>query len=75
FSVQYETPDVASVGSTEAAVRGIAGVRFASTGSLALGGISVMRVTYAGDMAALKAALSARGFRVQEGGGALRISR
>ena len=75
FSVQYETPDVASVGSTEAAVRGIAGVRSASTGSLALGGISVMRVTYAGDMAALKAALSARGFRVQEGGGALRISR
>ena len=75
FSVQYETPDVASVGSTEAAVRGIAGVRSASTGSLALGGISVMRVTLAGDMAALKAALSARGFRVQEGGGALRISR
>ncbi|MBK9588942.1 MAG: heavy-metal-associated domain-containing protein [Sphingomonadales bacterium] len=75
FSVQYETPDVASVGSTEAAVRGIAGVRSASTGSLALGGISVMRVTFAGDMAALKAALSARGFRVQEGGGALRISR
>ena len=75
FSVQYETPDVASVGSTEAAVRGIAGVRSAATGSLALGGISVMRVTFAGDMAALKAALSARGFRVQEGGGALRISR
>ncbi|MFO1241381.1 MAG: heavy-metal-associated domain-containing protein [Sphingomonadaceae bacterium] len=75
FSVQYETPDVASVGSTEAAVRGIAGVRSASTGSLALGGISVMRVTYAGDIAALKAALAARGFRVQEGGGALRISR
>ncbi|WP_219892843.1 heavy-metal-associated domain-containing protein [Aquisediminimonas profunda] len=75
FSVQYETPDVASVGSTEAAVRGIAGVRSASTGSLALGGISVMRVTYAGDIGALKAALAAKGFRVQEGGGALRISR
>lgn len=75
FSVQYETPDVASVGSTEAAIRGIAGVRSTSTGSLALGGISVMRVTYAGDIAALKAALAAKGFRVQEGGGALRISR
>lgn len=74
-SIQYETPDVASVGSTEAAVRGIAGVRAASTASLALGGISIMRVTYAGDVAALKGALSARGFRVQEGGGALRISR
>lgn len=75
YSVQYETPDVASVSSTEAAVRGISGVRFASTGSLALGGVSVMRVTFAGDLGALKAALSARGFKVQEGGGALRISR
>ncbi len=75
FSVQYDTPDVASVSSTEAAVRGIAGVRAASTGSLALGGVSVMRVTFTGDLAALKAALSARGFRVQEGGGVLRISR
>lgn len=75
FSVQYETPDVASVGSMEAAIRGIAGVRSASTGSLALGGISIMRVAYAGDIASLKAALAARGFRVQEGGGALRISR
>jgi hypothetical protein len=75
FSIQYETPDVASVGSTEGVVRGIAGVRSASTGSLALGGVSVMRVTFSGDLAALKAALSARGFRVQEGGGALRISR
>jgi hypothetical protein len=75
YSVQYETPDVASVSSTEAAVRGIAGVRSASTGSLALGGVSVMRVTFTGDIAALKAALSARGFRVQEGSGSLRISR
>lgn len=75
FSVQYDTPDVASVSSTEAAVRGIAGVRSASTGSLALGGVSVMRVTFTGDIAALKAALSARGFRVQEGSGSLRISR
>lgn len=75
YSVQYETPDVASVSSTESAVRSIAGVKSASTGSLALGGVSVMRVSFAGDLAALKSALSARGFKVQEGGGALRISR
>ena len=75
YTVQYDTPDVASVSSTEAAVRGISGVRSASTGSLALGGVSVMRVTFAGDLGTLKAALSARGFKVQEGGGALRISR
>lgn len=75
YSVQYETPDVASVSSTEGTVRSITGVRSASTASLALGGVSVMRVTFTGDLAALKAALSARGFKVQEGGGALRISR
>ena len=34
-----------------------------------------MRVTFRGDLAALKAALAARGFNVQEGGGQLRISR
>lgn len=75
YSVQYETPDVASVSSTEGTVRSIAGVKSVSTGSLALGGVSIMRVSFTGDLAALKSALSARGFRVQEGGGALRISR
>ncbi len=75
FTVQYETPDVASVSSTEGTIRGMAGVKSVSTGSLALGGVSVMRVSFAGDLAALKAALAARGFKVQEGGGALRISR
>ncbi len=75
FTVQYDTPDVASVSNVEAAVRGVPGVKSASTGSLALGGVSVMRVSFAGDIGALKAALAARGFRVQEGGGALRISR
>jgi hypothetical protein len=75
FTVQYETPDVASVSSIEGTVRSITGVRSVSTGSLALGGVSVMRVSFTGDLAALKSALSTRGFKVQEGGGALRISR
>ncbi len=75
FTVQYETPDVASVSSTEGTVRSITGVRSVSTGSLALGGVSVMRVSFTGDLAALKSALSVRGFKVQEGGGSLRISR
>lgn len=75
YTVQFDTPDVASVSSTETAVRGIPGVKTASTGSLALGGVSVMRVSFTGDLAALKSALQARGFKVQEGGGALRISR
>lgn len=75
FTVQYNSPDVESVSSTERAVAGIAGVQSASTTSLALGGTSVMRVTFRGDLAALRAALAARGFNVQEGGGQLRISR
>ncbi|GAO77973.1 MULTISPECIES: hypothetical protein [unclassified Sphingopyxis] len=75
FTVQYSSPDVDSVTATERAVAGAAGVQSASTTSLALGGTSVMRVSFRGDIAALKAALAARGFKVQEGGGQLRISR
>lgn len=75
FTVQYTSPDVESVSATERAVAGIAGVQSASTTSLALGGTSVMRVTFRGDLAALKAALAARGYKVQEGSGTLRISR
>ncbi len=75
FTVQYDSPDVGSVSSTESAVRGVPGVKSVSTSSLALGGVSVMRVSFAGDAATLKLALSARGFKVQESGGSLRISR
>ncbi len=75
FTVQYSSPDVESVTATERAVAGVAGVQSASTTSLALGGTSVMRVTFRGDINALRAALAARGFTVQEGGGQLRISR
>ncbi len=75
FTVQYVSSDVESVSATERAVGAIAGVQSASTTSLALGGTSVMRVTFRGDLGTLKAALAARGFKVQEGGGQLRISR
>jgi hypothetical protein len=75
ITVQFETPDVGSVSDTEVSVRGVPGVRSATTTSLALGGTSVMSVIFAGDAATLKLALEARGFRVTEGGGALRIRR
>lgn len=75
IQVQFDTPTVGAVTSAEAAVRGIPGVSSASTASLALGGVSVMRVTFAGDVAALRTALEARGWTVQEGGGTLRIRR
>lgn len=74
-TVQFDTPDVGSVTRTEGAIRAVPGVSSASTTSLALGGISVMRVIYAGDIATLRTALAARGWRVDEGGGVLRIRR
>ncbi len=75
FSIQFETPDVGSVGSTEGAVRGIPGVKSAATTSLALGGTSVMQVRFAGDEGMLKLGLAARGYSVTGGGGSLKISR
>jgi hypothetical protein len=75
FNVQFDTPDVASVSAGEASLRSIAGVSTAQTASLALGGVSVMRVSYAGDITALAAALQARGWQVQQGPGTLRIRR
>ncbi|WP_233281379.1 heavy-metal-associated domain-containing protein [Sphingomonas changnyeongensis] len=74
-TIQFDTPDAAAVSAAEAAVRAVPGVRGAATSSLALGGVSVMRVTFEGDQAALRAALVARGWQVQEGAGALRIRR
>lgn len=75
LSVQFDTPNVASVSAGESALRAVPGVRAASTSSLALGGTSVMRVVYDGDVGALAAALQGRGWQVQQGAGVLRIRR
>ncbi|MGZ3234836.1 MAG: heavy-metal-associated domain-containing protein [Croceibacterium sp.] len=75
FTVQFATPNAAAVDSGLAAVRGAAGVRGAATSSIAIGGMSVMRVTFAGDAAALAAALRARGFQVNNVAGILVIRR
>ncbi len=75
ITVQFDTPGAAAVTSTEAALRAIPGVRSAATTSLALGGVSLMRVAYDGDPAALKAALEARGYQVFGSGQTIRIRR
>lgn len=75
FTIQFDTPDVGSVSGTEFSLRSIPGIRSATTTSLALGGTSVMSVSFAGDAATLKLAIEARGFRVTEAGGILRIRR
>ena len=75
YSVQFASPDAAAVDAALGAVRGASGVRGAATSSIAIGGTSVMRVTYAGELDALAAALRARGWQVTVGSNALSIRR
>lgn len=75
FLIQFETPNVASVGQNEAMIRAIPGVRTATTTSLALGGTSVMQVTFGQPAEQLRIALAARGFTVTGSGTTLRIMR
>ncbi len=75
ISVQADTPNAASVTAVESTLRGVPGVRSAATTSLALGGISVVRVGFEGSIAQLQGALEARGWQVIAGNGALRIFR
>src|SRR3546814_6496101 len=74
-SVQFDTPDAGSVEQGEAALRSVPGVRSATTSSLALGGTSVMAVSYMGTVESLRAALSGRGWDVAASGNTLRIQR
>lgn len=75
ITIQYDTPTAASVSQSEAALRAVPGVRSASTSSLALGGTSVMAVSFEGTVDALRAALQSRGYTVAASGTTLRISR
>ena len=76
FNIQVATPDAGAVQQAEVSVSRVDGVTSAITTSLALGGTSVMRVTFVGDAAALQAALQAQGWQVQVvSGNTLRISR
>ncbi len=74
-TVQVDTPTAGSVTATETALQGVPGVRSAITTSLAIGGVSVMRVAYDADPAVLRAALEARGWSVAASGATLRIRR
>lgn len=75
YSVQVDTPDAQAVLAVESALRALGGVESASTSSVAIGGVSVVRVRFRGDAAAMRAALAAGGWRVSESGGTFRISR
>jgi len=75
YVVQFASPDAATIDGTLASVRGVGGVRGAVTSSLAIGGTSVMRVSYGGTLDELAQALRSNGFNVQQGSNALAISR
>ena len=73
--VQFASPDAMAFDAALSGVRGTAGVRGLAVTSTAMGGTSVMSVSYGGTAEELAAALRARGFNVRQGGGALAISR
>lgn len=73
--VQFATPDAGAFDGALGAVRGTAGVRGVGVTSTAIGGTSVMSVSFAGSLEELAAALEARGFAVRRGANALAISR
>ncbi len=75
FVVQFASPDATAIDATLATVRSTSGVRGAATTSLAIGGTSVMSVSYSGSLDQLAAALRSRGFNVTQGSNALAISR
>ncbi|MHA7819462.1 MAG: heavy-metal-associated domain-containing protein [Erythrobacter sp.] len=75
FVVQFASPDAMTFDATLSSVRQVPGVRGLAVTSTAMGGTSVMSVSYGGDQSALAAALRERGYSVREGSGALAISR
>lgn len=75
YTVQFASPDAQAVDAALGAVRGAAGVKGAATSSIAIGGTSVMRVSYAGELSELAAALRARGWQVSVGSNSLSIRR
>ena len=75
FAVQFATPDAMAFDATLSTVRQVPGVRGLAVTSTAVGGTSVMSVSYGGELSALAEALRQRGFAVREGSNALAISR
>jgi len=73
--IQVDTPDDAARAAIESALRAVPGVHSVRVDSLALGGVSLMRVSFDSDPQAFRAALQAAGFTVEDTGGGLRLRR
>lgn len=74
-TIQLDTADVAALDQAQSALRAVPGVQSASVQSLALGGTSLLSLTYNGDLAALKIGLQARGWRLEGAGAVLTMKR
>jgi hypothetical protein len=72
--IQILTRDEAGLSSSFGAIRGIAGVDAVSPRSTAIGGWSILLVTYRGEPQGLATAMSARGWSVIDVGGTLRVT-
>ncbi len=75
YTVQFTSSDAAAFGAILADVRSTPGVRSSGLRSTAIGGTSIMTVSYSGSIGQLADALRARGFTVQQGSTSLTISR
>jgi hypothetical protein len=73
FLIQIDTPDDAGSIEAQGNLRAIPGVRGVTVDSLALGGVSVMRVAFDGPPDAFRTALVAAGYGVEDTGGGLRV--
>ncbi len=73
--INFPSPDAAAFDAALSAVRGTPGITGASVSSTAIGGTSVMSVSYQGTLDELVGAIAARGFNVQRNGTNLTISR
>jgi hypothetical protein len=75
FTLQVDTADAAALDSAQASLRALPGVRSVGVSSLALGGISLLRIGFEGERGALRLALQSHGWRVDDAGDGFHIRR
>ena len=75
LTIQFASPDARAVDAALAGVKGVPGASGVATTSIAIGGTSVMRASFAGSPAELAGLLRARGWQVSASGNVLRIKR
>src|SRR5205823_1526530 len=71
FTVQVATPDAGAIDAALASLRAVPGSFGVGTSSIAIGGTSVLRISFSGTLGDLAAALRTRGWKVTQGAGAL----